>query len=260
MDLTQLWQYVYWLLLAFARISGVFIILPPMGGRNTPVPVRVGLAGVVANLLLPVLEPKPVPVDDVLVLCLELAGEVAIGLALGVIVNLVFNAIYVAGQLIDVPMGFGMMNVLDPYTGAQIPMFAQFQFVIATLVFLVVDGHRIVLRALAKSFEVVPMALARPGIGVAEVGLSAFTQMFFIGVNLSLPVVGALLLTDVALGIVSRAVPQINVFIVGFPLKIVIGLALIIFVLPMYIHVLESLFTGDGVIWRLVDKLFAAFR
>lgn len=258
LDVRELWQYVYWLLLAFARISSLLTVLPPIGGRNTPVPVRIGLAGLMANLLVPVLETKPIPVDDPVILCLQLAGEVVVGLALGFVVSVVFNAIYVAGQLIDVPLGFGMVNVLDPNTGAQMPIFAQFQFVIAVLLFLAIGGHRTVLYCLARSFEIVPMAGVSFSSVITEIGLTAFTRMFLIGVNLSLPVIGALLLTDVMLGIVSRAVPQINVFIVGFPIKIVVGLGILMIAVPLYIRVLETLFTDNGVIWRLVDQVFAA--
>lgn len=259
MDFWDIWPYIYWSGLVFARVSGLFLALPPFSGRGIPTQIRIGTAAAVALLLVPVLKGKPEPAHTLAVVLIAVARELAVGLGLGFVVSLIFNAIYVAGQLIDLPMGFGMVNVMDPHTGVQVPIFAQFQYILAGLVFITIGGHRTAILALARSFDVVPMGLGPVGIGVVEAGVASFVRMFFIGVSLSLPVAGALLLTDVALGIVARAIPQINVFIVGFPLKIALGLGIMIAAIPIYILALERLFAGDGVVWRYVEQFLRGF-
>ena len=222
-------------------------------------PIRIGVALAITLLLVPTLTYYPTPIQEITALGIAVMRELVIGLGMGFVVSIVFNAIYVAGQLIDVPMGFGMVSVLDPNIGIQVPIVAQFLNIFATLMFFAIGGPRIVILVLGKSFQLVPLGPGPVSSAIASVGLEAFIKMFLIGVTLSLPAVAALLLTDIALGILARVVPQINVFIVGFPLKIGVGLLILALGMPVYIWALAGLFASDGVIWTYVERFLRSF-
>lgn len=185
-------------------------------------------------------------------------GEVLVGLAMGLVVTTVLMAVYLAGQLIDVPMGFGMVNVMDPQTGGQVPVVAQLQFMVAILVFFLIDGHHSLFRALVHSFQMVPVGGGVMSGEVAATALEAVRGMFSLGIRVALPVVGALFLTDVALGIVARAVPQINVFFVGFPLKVGLGLFLLAMVMQAFVVFVAGAFGPGGEMSRLLDAMIRA--
>src|SRR5690606_4570787 len=157
-------------------------------------------------------------------------------------------------------IGFGMVNVIDPQTGMQIPMMAQFKFAVAMLVLFVVNGHHALLLALSQSFSVLPVGFAHMSGAVARVGIDAFGQMFVLALRIALPVVAALFVTDVALGIVARTVPQINVFFVGIPLKIGVGLVILVVVLPVYVAVIGRILGGHGEMMQALTQLIEALR
>ena len=123
-------------------------------------PIRIGVALAITLLLVPTLTYYPTPIQEITALGIAVMRELVIGLGMGFVVSIVFNAIYVAGQLIDVPMGFGMVSVLDPNIGIQDPIVAQFLNIFATLIFFNIGGPRIVILVLGKSFQLVPLALA----------------------------------------------------------------------------------------------------
>ena len=184
--------------------------------------------------------------------------RVAIGIGLGFAVTLVFSSIYLAGQLIDVPMGFGMVNVVDPQSGLQVPIFAQFQYIVASLIFLAIGGHHALFRAIAASFTIVPVGVGIAGARTAMALFDVFVKMFYLGIKLSLPIVTGLLLADIALGIVARAVPQINIFVVGFPAKILLGIPLFTMVLPAYVAFLTRIFGGQGEVAAVLSKILGS--
>src|SRR5690606_3293279 len=184
--------------------------------------------------------------------------EVLVGLAMGLIVTTVMMAVYLAGQLIDVPMGFGMVNVMDPQMGSEAPVVAQFYFAIALLTFFLIDGHHGLLRALVQSFDVVPLGGATLSGGVPAIALDAVRSMFSLGLKIALPVIGALFLTDVALGIVARAGSQMNVCFVGFPLKVGLWLLLLASAMCGFIGFIAEAIGTVGEIERLLMALVRA--
>lgn len=237
----------------WARIGG-FVATMPIFSRRVPIAARVGLSLLLAALLYPVV-PLPGAPPDLLAFSLMIAREVLVGLAIGFIGGLIFTAAYVSGQLIDFPVGFGLASVFDPEGALQLPVIAQFQYVIAILVFLLTNGHHALLRALAESFQAVPIdeaAFSALTLGAAVEGVAS---AFALGLQIAFPILAALFLTDLALGIVARAVPQVNVFIVGFPVKITVGVALVALVLPAYVAVLAWAFGPGGGMMRDVARL-----
>ncbi|MGI6648211.1 MAG: flagellar biosynthetic protein FliR [Bacillota bacterium] len=231
-------------LLVLARVSGVFQMAPVFSGQRTPLTIRAGLAALVSILVVMVL---PIASDqiprDLPSFVISLAGEFILGFAIGYIIHLVFVAVQVAGQFIDMQMGFGIVNVMDPQSGIQMPLLGNFLYIIALLVFLGMNGHHLILSALVNSYDFVPI------FGVVYTGevtaliVSLFCGMFFTAMKIAVPLVTTLFVTDVALGLVARTVPQMNVFIVGLPLKILVGLAILTTIMTLYVWMLGVLFT-----------------
>lgn len=243
-----------------ARVVGLFAVAPMFGGAGVPVLVRIGLAGFVAALLTgPVATltgaPPPFPWLAGPWGYLALGAELLIGGALGFVALLFFTAVQTAGQLMDIPLGFGMVNVLDPQTGGYVPVLGQFQSVLAVLIFFTVNGHHGVLRALAASYEVLPPGGTLTGDWWMAALTGVVSQVFLLGVRLALPLVVAAFLTDVALAIVARAVPQINVFLTGFPLKVMVGMLILAVVLPTYVALLAFTFGDAGAMMRVLWTL-----
>lgn len=234
-----------------------FLMLLPFLGRAVPAMTKLGLGALLTAILAPALIVPEMhfEIGRFLLIGVE---EVFVGLAMGLIVTTVMMAVYLAGQLIDVPMGFGMVNVMDPQMGSEAPVVAQFHFTVALLVFFMIDGHHSLFRALVQSFDAVPVGGATLSGGVPQVALEAIRTMFSIGLRIALPILGALFLTDVALGIVARAVPQINVFFVGFPLKVGLGMLLLAFAMPAFVFFIGDAFGPGGEIGRLLTALVRA--
>lgn len=254
MDFFAEWeaQFVSWLPV-FIRLS-TFWITAPMLGQNVPALAKVGISGLLAVLIVPFIPFGPQP-ETVQELAMQALTESITGLVCGFIVNLVFAGIYLSGQLIDLPMGFGVANFFDPQTGIQIPLMSQFQRILALLIFFTINGHQAFLRALVESFVLVPIGGMQITGSVVESIVRMVASMFLLGLRIALPIMGAILLTDVALGIMTRAVPQMNVFIVGFPVKIAVGLFLYMVVLPVYVAVMSSLFGSGGEMVQMLRSI-----
>ena len=243
-------------LLVFVRVTS-FLVALPIWGRGVPPLARLGLGAAIALILAPVVQ-VPAKGDGLASIVSAGLVEALAGLAMGLVVTTVMMAVYLAGQLIDVPMGFGMVNVIDPQMGGEVPIVAQFQFVVAILVFFLIDGHHALFRSLAQSFVVVPVGGARMSADAVVAALEAVRGMFVLGVRMALPIVGALFLTDVALGIVARAVPQINVFFVGFPLKVALGMLLLVVVTPAFVILVAQAFGASGQLMGALESVVRA--
>lgn len=255
----QIIDYVVGFFPILVRVSGLVMASPIFGGRGVPNQVKIGLSLMTALVLYPSLSVSLPSIETAPAYMVLVGRELLIGIGLGFAVTLVFSSIYLAGQLIDVPMGFGMVNVVDPQSGLQVPIFAQFQYILAALIFLSVGGHHALFRALSTSFAMVPIGVTVDGSNMAVVLFEIFVKMFYLGVKLSLPIVTGLLLADIALGIIARAVPQINIFVVGFPAKIILGIPLFILVLPAYVALLSRIFGGQGEVGSVLRSVLGSF-
>lgn len=243
-------------LMALVRFSTFIIVLPIFNFRGIPTQAKIGLACFMAILATPSVSFSIF--DNLYLLLFLILQEVAIGLVMGFFVVLVFSMVYFAGQLIDVPMGFGMATVFDPSAGMQLPIFSQFYHLLAIMVFFAIDGHIWLLRAASKSFESIPVGYFFDTDLTFELVMALASNIFSIGLRIALPVMGTIFLTDLALGIVIRAVPQINVFVIGFPIKIVVGMVVIIFALPFFISLAASLFGMNGLLFTFFSNLLKA--
>ena len=215
------------LLLVAVRLGPLFIMTPVFGASGIPVRVRVllgmGLAAVLVTGLRVHTGTLPHSVEALLVAAL---GELIVGAALAFGLLAAFGAFLYGGRLLDTQMGFAVSNLIDPVTHVQGPLMGTVFNLTAIAVFLAVDGHHLIIRGLADSFSRFP-----PGRPITELGVGAVTAQFGVvfvnGLMLVAPAVVALLLLDVALAVVARTMPQLNVFIVSLPLKVFVGLVVL---------------------------------
>jgi flagellar biosynthetic protein FliR len=230
-------------LLAFFRVGAMLAWAPGLGHRSVPLPHRAGLAALLAFIMTPTLTGSArEPARDALGWLLAVAGEVFVGLAIGFVAYLVLAAVEVAGELIGFEMGFSIAAVFDPAMGEQGTVVARFLHLLAMLLFLTMNGHHLLIRAVGVSFQrIAPGGLLEPAVsgGVASLG----GKLLQSGVALAAPLVGILLVLNVALALVGRVAPQTNVFMVGLPLSIGVGILGLLDALPSLVRVFSRLVT-----------------
>jgi flagellar biosynthetic protein FliR len=168
--------------------------------------------------------------------------EFSVGFILGFIVLLVFVSVQLAGQFIDMRMGFALANVMDPQNGNQTAVIGQFKNVLAILFFLSINGHHYLLRSLSKSFEIAPLTSLQLSNPLFAKLLRMIGDLFPVAFKIALPLIAVLFITDIAFGLVARTVPQLNIFVVGLPTKILVGLLILFFTMPIYVSTMKALF------------------
>lgn len=231
-------------LMVFLRVSLIIVLLPVLGHAMVPAPVKVGLAALLSLTLYPIVAELPVPLPaSMLELALIAAKEMVIAAALAFLAQLVFAVAQFAGQSISYQMGLAIANVFDPYTSAQIAVVGQFAVVVAMLVWLGIGAHHAFLLALSDSFRLLPIGASWSFHGWQAIN-DAAAAMFATGLRLMAPVMLLVLFLYVGLGLVARAVPQIQVFFVSFPLTVGLGLLTFSLTLPAFAALLRDDFAG----------------
>jgi flagellar biosynthesis protein FliR len=232
--------------LVLVRMSGFFILTPVFGSRNVPAAVKAGLTFFLAILVTPVVAATQAgalvsdySMGDMVLIILK---ETMVGITLGLVAALVFAAVQVGGMFVDLQIGFAMSNVFDPMTGTSSPLTGQFKFALSMLFFLGLDGHHGLLTGLLQSYTFIPIGGFSVTGNLINTILHTFSLMFLLGMKIAIPIVAALFLTDVGLAILSRAVPQMNVFVLGMPVKIIVGGFMLIVVMPAFVYLLRTLF------------------
>ena len=224
-------QQVAGFFLVLARVSPLFVLAPLFSSQLMPARVRGIVAVALAIGLAPVVAQKKIPLDT-----FELAGlvgkELLVGMAFAFALGALFAALSVAGTFLDTTIGFSFGAVVDPISGASAAVLAQLYALIGVLIFIAIGGEAWVIQGLARTYELVPLE-AYPALGSLTAGtVAAFVGIFVAAIQVAGPVLLALILTDAAFGMVSRVVPQLNVFAVGFAAKIVVGLLVLAVTLP----------------------------
>ncbi len=235
-------QFLY----VFARLSAAIVVAPFFGARGVPPQVKVGLALLLSLVVLPLQRaPSMTPPDNLLVFATVLGSEVLVGLALGIGVMFVITSLEMGASLVGVQIGYSIGSVIDPLTGAQSGAIEQFYRLVATLVFFVVNGHHMVISSLVLSFNVVHAGSADLSLIAGERSVPFFASLFVIALRVALPVIVALLLADLVLGMLGRAVPQLNVLVVGMPVKIGAGLFVAALSVPLMVAFLGTSLTAS---------------
>lgn len=210
------------IILILLRISSFIVICPAFSFKGLPNIYKVGLSSVLSFFIYMIV-PEMAIENNMYVFFLLAIRETIFGLALGFVTNLVFSAVEIGGQLIDFQVGFSMGSVYDPSLGVQASNYGRLYYWMAICSFFLLDLHHYIISALVKSFEVVPLStISFSGFGIDAV-LSMFSRVFELGLNLAAPMIVVVLVTDVVLAVISRTVPQINVLILGMPLKAMVS-------------------------------------
>jgi flagellar biosynthetic protein FliR len=233
-------QFVLFLLL-FARVTSLVVIAPVFGYQNVPVQVKVALGLFLAFVLFPVVDGMAIPVDLQLVsLALLVIKEVIVGLLIGFVAGLIFAGVRYAGELMAFDMGFSAANVFDPENGAQNPIVGEFLYLFVLLAFLLINGHHFLLEAVQLSYNLVPIGSVTLNAAVANRIIDFSGLVFVIAVKFAAPLIVSLFLTNIALAILARVMPQMNIFTVSFPLKIGVGLIVLMTTGPLMVFVFKK--------------------
>jgi flagellar biosynthetic protein FliR len=233
--------------LVLARVVGLALIAPVLGSRMVLPRLRLALVVFLAIAMVPATAKAAAAhtaqlASSPVALIVALVIETAIGLLLGAIAQFVFGAVQLAGELAGMQMGFGMASLFDPQTHDRSVVLAQWQSTLALLLFLTVDGHHMLVQAVAESFRRVPPGAV--GLGTASLGMTVTfaSGIFVLALKIAAPVLILVLLTNAGLGALGKLVPQLNVMVVGFPVNVAAGFFILIAAMPFTMRLLEGAF------------------
>ena len=219
-------------LLIFLRITSMLLLFPIFSSAQIPHQVRLGLAALMSFIIFRVI-PAPHLTGGAFELIVGASAQVLLGVIVGFVASLVFTGIQFAGELIDLQVGFAIANVLNPQTQQNITIIGEFQLALATLIFLTTNSHYFFIEGVAGSFNLVPLPYINLDPSVAGNLALFFAQSFLIVFKISAPVVVALFLTNVALALMARVAPQMNVFVIGLPIQVAVGFTMMIIAIPL---------------------------
>lgn len=236
---------VYSFFLIVVRFGSLFLSTPLFSSEMIPTQIKTGLSVLCALILYPIVFAKGLVVfpDQPIIVVMQVANEVLVGAVIGFVTLLTFSAFQLAGEFIDLSAGFTMVNVIDPLMGEDAPMTSQFYNLLAILTFLVIDGHHEVIRALVSSFKVVPVTKPVITQELLQYTFRIGGDLFLVGLRLALPIIATLFIVDFVFGLIARAVPQLNVFLLGFPVKIMIAFLLLFVSIPFTVDLISQVIT-----------------
>jgi flagellar biosynthetic protein FliR len=245
----------------FVRILALFSSAPLLYHRSVPMRVKVGLSLLITIIVVPALPaaalgpaatPAGLSAGNAAWLLVQ---QLLVGFAIGFALQMVFAAFEIAGDLLGLQMGLSFAAFVDPQNAHQSPLIGSFIGLMATLVFLAMDGHLMMIAGIVESFRTIPVGSATPGPDNLQALALAGGEMFRVGLHLALPVLATMLILNLALGVLARAAPQLNIFAVGFPATILIGLAALALIMPLLGPFLEgSLHRGLAGAFALVGR------
>lgn len=230
-------------ILVFARLASMIAFSPVIGSGSVPAQAKIGLSLLLSFIIFPIVSRDfPALPDHIAMFWALMIREGLIGMLIGVIGNLMFSGIQLSGQIFGMQLGFGIVNVIDPLSDTQISLLGQFQFLVGVLLFLVFNGHHVLVKIIANSYSVVPLGAFSftESLGMEVAGW--LSKSFEIAFKIGAPMIFVLLLVAVGLGIIARTVPQMNVFIVGLPLKIFVGLWMMMVSMGLVAYLLRGFY------------------
>lgn len=243
----------------FLRVGAILFFVPIFSSRTIPIQVKVALSLIISLSLFSLLAHPNYNlsgIDEPVTLTLAIIKEIMLGITIGFAARLVFAAIELGGQVMGFQMGYGMVNLLDPISETQVSIMTQWTNLMAIMIFLIINAHHWFIRALIKSFELIPIAGSQISTPLTENLVYMTGNIFVIALKIAAPIIAAILFTNTALALVARTVPQINVFIIGFPLQIAMGLLILILTLPFLVGYISGLFQGLGAdLWQVLSLM-----
>jgi flagellar biosynthetic protein FliR len=241
------------LLMVFMRISGFVFSAPVFGSKLVPTLIKVWFALFFALALVPVvgfdggLPSFASPAYFILA-----AREVLLGLLIGFVSTFFVHGVEFAGHMVGLQMGFAASSLFDPFSNNEVSVIGRFQGLLAIVLFLAMNGHHVLLSSFAASYDLVTPSIAALAASGAQELVYATAGVFTVAVRISIPVLGAMFMVEVGLALLAKTVPQMNIFVVGFPLKIAVGLTVLGFSLPYFTYILAKAIAGNNAELRSV--------
>ena len=244
--------------LLFFRVGALFISSPIFGRINIPQIVKITLMGALTFLFF-IIGPAPTVLvySTLFGFFLLIAKEVLVGIALAYVTNIFFSLTFTAGQMIDMQIGFGIVNVYDPQNNTQIPMIGNLLNVVLIIAFFLADGHQRLIYLLYLTLEALPIGTVALTGGVGLVMLEIFANSFAIGIMVALPVLAAGLVIEFTFGMLARSVPQLHMFVIGMPIKTAIGFILLTILMPVFMSFSSRIFEE---MFSALDMVFGTLR
>jgi len=243
-------------LLVFVRITSMFLLSPVFGRKNIPSRYKISFSLVLTIIAVPTML-SSVNADEILksagsgmglVFTVNIFKEMIVGLLLGFVTLLFLNIAATAGQVIDVSMGLGIGSVFDAQTNVQMPLSGAFLNTAIFIYFIIANGHLRLIRILNYTFISAPVGQVKIGSSLLMLMTEQFILTFSLAVSLMLPIIAMTFIIEAGMGILTRAIPQLHAYLVGIPLKIIVGFSVLLFLQPLYINFCENIF----------DKLYFA--
>lgn len=231
-------------LLLMTRISGLFLIAPFWGSQNIPVYFRAGISFAITVVLFPSVDDRmsvAAPVS-VIAYTLSLLSELFIGWLVGFVAYVAMMSVNMAGKIMDMQAGFSVVNEMDPTSNQQNPLIGSFLYYLTLIIFVVTNGHHMLLTALVESVDSIPLTGMNFNTDIANLMVDFTAGVFVTGMKIAMPVTFSILLTNVSLGVLARTMPQMNIFVVGIPMQIVVGIFTVAIIMPFYVMFLDVMF------------------
>ncbi|MEW8992974.1 fused FliR family export protein/FlhB family type III secretion system protein [Clostridium sp.] len=230
-------------LMIFMRITSLLFTVPTFFPTGTPSIAKIGVGLIISMILSPIISTEALPeINNIFVFTMLIGKEIMIGICLGYIVNLLFSVVQMAGQIMDFSIGFSMMSLFDPVAGENISVIGRLMYWICLAVFMLVDGHLILVQCLIDSFTSVPIGSVTFNKEILGYIIQVIFEFFTIGIKIAVPIMLIILMTEIVLGLVSRVMPQLNAMILGMPIKIFVGLATFVISIPLIMKIIASNF------------------
>lgn len=226
-------NYAPFYILVLFRMGGIMVFAPLLGSVAIPIPIKALVALVLSAAVFPLLDltglsALAVMPTNMIDLAFGVARELLIGLVMGFALYLMFVGIQVGGEMISQQMALSISRIIDPFTNVSTDILSQFYLLLATMLYVLMNGHLILIETLVGTFQTVPLLGASFDQTILETLLSILTAAFMLGIRIAGPAVAAIFLATIALGFISRTMPQLNILAAGFPIRILLALTLLI--------------------------------
>lgn len=233
--LSNPYEYLDSFLLVFVRAISLLMIVPIFSNRNIPVITKIALAFFISTVIINIVPlSTPVPSTNVIGYALVVLKEVFVGWMIGLGAYIAFSIMALAGQFIDYQIGFSMVNVFDPLSQIQFTITGTLYYYLLLLITLVTNSHYYFFKAITLSYKLIPLGDVSLSSSLYDSFISFFNEFVIIALQIASPIFFVMLITNVVLGILARTVPQLNMFVIGFPIKILLGLAVIFITLNLF--------------------------
>jgi flagellar biosynthetic protein FliR len=233
-------------ILIFSRILGFFILVPFFSISGIPNQLRIGIILFISLITYPMVSYEPLEFYSLVSLIVPIGKEIILGLGLGFVTTLLLSSLNFAGQFIDIDIGYSMVSVISPTSEEEIPVTANLFYIYTMIIVFITDFHHILIELIINSFNSLPLGSMIINDNYVDLLMILLKESFELGMRFAAPILIFIFSVNIILGLLSKAMPGMNVFMLGMPMKIFVGLILLFLILPMYfdliVKILENIY------------------